>query len=63
MNYEVNDNNELYVYIPEQDDALLFQPCYPDGTEWTKEEAESWAEMFINHFLDSESPEPPVGRA
>lgn len=62
MNYELNDNNEIFVFIPDQTDPLLFQPSFPDGTEWTAEEAEAWAEMFIAHFQDPEQPEPPLGR-
>lgn len=62
MHYEVNENNELFVYLEEQSDPLIYQPSFPDGTEWTKEEAEAWGESFVNHFQDPEQPEPPLGR-
>lgn len=55
--YEVDELNTVRIWnedIPNEDDApFILQPSFPDGTEWTAEQAEEWAINFINNILQS----------
>lgn len=64
IRYEVKEkavyawNDEL-----EQTDPFLYQPNYPDGTEFSDDEdAKNWADKWYAHFIDPENnPEFPMG--
>jgi len=58
--YEVNANNEVFIWIGETEEPNLFQPQWPDGTPWAdKAEAENWAQQFFATINDPEAPEAP----
>lgn len=51
--YEINENNTVVIY--ENEIIVIFQPRYPDGTEWTYEQAEDWAIKRIAYSDDPEN--------
>lgn len=56
--YEINENNALTIIS--DGNALFYQERYPDGTEWTYEQAEEWALLKIAFLQDPEnSPDAP----
>lgn len=53
--YEIVNENELYIYKEGQEIAFMYQPHWPDGSDWTAEEAENWAVAKINEMQDPDS--------
>ena len=57
--YEIDNNNKVTITQPETVGArtsrnTMIQPNSPtDGTPWTKEEAEQWAETTIQAIKDN----------
>lgn len=72
MYYTINENNEISVFQDEQTEPFLIQPYYPNGDLFdSKDEAEQWAEFFIESFTENgllppegkgldRKPKPPV---
>lgn len=61
MRYEINQSNEIRVYEDGKEIPFILQAKYPDGTEWTAEQAEAWAQAVILHHVDSELNPFPIG--
>lgn len=49
MRYEINnEDNSVKIFADNQEAPIIFQPKWPNGTEWgSREEAEVWANQFI----------------
>jgi hypothetical protein len=46
--YQIEDNNTVKIYDGINDDGpLIIQPNHPDGSAFTAETAQAWAEQFI----------------
>jgi hypothetical protein len=59
---EINEFNEINLYYGENDYPTLFQPHWPDGTEWSSyEEAKSWADLYIASVNEPSAPYAPNG--
>lgn len=60
--YEVDENNAVWGYVDTQEQAVIFQPHYPDGSPWAdKEDAEAWGQAWVNYFTDQENnPHPKL---
>ena len=60
--YEIDENNTIFIWNPTGNDPhipFFCQPDYPDGTPWeSAEAAETWAINFINELLTP--PQEPV---
>ena len=61
MRYEISNYNEIRIYQDGQDAPFIYQAKYPDGTEWTPEQAEAWAQAVILHHADPEVNIFPIG--
>lgn len=48
--YEVNENNEVFIYTDEQEEPIIHQPFWPNGELFTKEEAENWGKTKVSAF-------------
>ncbi len=68
--YEISEDNALVIYElhPEWVEfkvtdsyPIRVLESYPDGTEWTEQEATDWAELFILSLVDENAPYPPNG--
>lgn len=58
MIYLVSENLEVSIYNESQEEPIIFQPYYPDGTPFNSEaDASAWAEQWI---YDAENYVPPV---
>ncbi len=65
--FELDDANAVRIFFEGQEAPLMFQPTWPDGTEWANaDEASEWAETFIKSMTDPDygfvvgnSPEEP----
>jgi hypothetical protein len=53
--YEITATGALEVYADTQEQPILFQATWPDGTRWGTGEAESWAELYIQSITDEKS--------
>lgn len=58
--FHITENKELRIWDRENPNPknapVIFQPNWPDGTDWaSKEEAEAWANVFIESIINSES--------
>jgi hypothetical protein len=58
--YEIDENNAVRIWDDENPNEngapFLYQPEFPDGTQWgNRENAEEWANTFIVDLL---APEP-----
>lgn len=62
MRYEIKDN-KLYGYSEGQEQPVLYQPNYPDGSTWTNEDdIKAWADIWLANILDPDNtPQPPSG--
>ena len=59
---EINEYNEISLYYNENDYPTLFQPAWPDGTEWESyDEAKSWADLYIASVNEPDAPYAPIG--
>lgn len=47
VRYEIDENNAIHGYVPSQELPCLFQPYYPNGQAWSREEATAWAEQWV----------------
>ena len=49
LRYEIEEiTNAVRVFYPDSDVASLFQPDWPDGTEWKDyNEANGWAKEYL----------------
>lgn len=56
--YEINSLNELRIWDQEIVDPnghpIIFQPNFPDASEWTKDQAEEWANDWIEMMTNPE---------
>jgi hypothetical protein len=56
--YEVDENNTLRIWDLEQPNhdgsPIILQPDFPDATPWTREQAEEWAEDWIEMMTNPE---------
>lgn len=59
--YEIEEGTHaIRVYYDGADVAGLYQPHWPNGTEWSSaEEAAEWAEMFLESIEDESAPFAP----
>lgn len=48
--YEVNENNEVFIFSNEQVEPLIYQPYWPNGELFTAEEANSWGDTKAKSF-------------
>lgn len=61
--YTVNDENTIEVFVEGQEPPMLRQPWYPNQDAFdTKEEAEIWAQLFIDALVDEDAPYAPTGK-
>ena len=43
---QVLENNTVELFNDGEETPFLYQPSWPNGTEWTTEEAQVWADMY-----------------
>ena len=61
--YTVNDSNTVEVFVEGQEPPMLRQPHYPNQDAFdTREEAETWAQLFIASLESRENPFAPIGK-
>lgn len=61
--YTINEENTIEVFGEGQDVPFLRQPNYPNGDSFdTREEAETWAQLFIEALINDEAPYAPIGK-
>ena len=61
--YTINEENTIEVFGEGQDVPFLRQPHYPNGDSFdTREEAETWAQLFIEALVNDEAPYAPIGK-
>lgn len=54
--FTIDENNAVWGYAPNQEEACLFQPYRPDGTAWIDAaDATAWAEAWVAHMTDHEN--------
>lgn len=65
--YEIEDGtNAVRIWSSTQEPPIIFQPTWPNGAEWTTEQATAWAEQYISAATDTtaalagNSPEEPT---
>lgn len=63
MRYEIDQNTfAITVFVETQEPPVLFQPFWPDGTEWgSLEEAEAWASQYVKAANNWQELFPPSG--
>ena len=60
--FTILDNNEIKIYIEEQEGPVLEQPTYPNGVPFeSKAKATAWAKAFIAAALDDSKDFPADG--
>ena len=60
MRIEIDDFNCIRIYRNGELVPFLEQPYWPDQTPWaSKEQAQTWAEQYVAHLLNSEENDPP----
>lgn len=64
MIYTIDETNVIRVWATQNDfdssnPAILVQPDFPNGDEWTAEEASAWAAQFILSYEDPTSAKVP----
>ncbi len=48
MRYEINETTKEVRVYDSLDEEILYQPQWPDGTEWSSyEEAEAWVTQYL----------------
>lgn len=61
--YTINEENTIEVFGEGRDVPFLRQPNYPNGDSFdTREEAETWAQLFIEALVNDEAPYAPIGK-
>lgn len=60
LRYEIDENNGIRVWHDGQADPFIYQPDYPDGTQFIdRNDAESWAQAKIAELTDIDAPMAP----
>lgn len=65
MRYEIVDGAVL-IFEGDNETPFMFQPFWPDGSEWAEGQAEAWAEQVILSLTDptadlaGDSPDAPT---
>lgn len=60
--YNLSDNNTVNIYTDGQQEPVIIQPNWPNGTAWTSSaEADTWAQLCIAAMEDSSAPYAPAG--
>jgi hypothetical protein len=65
--YEIDEDGAVNIFTEAQEEPVILQPTWPDGTAWaSEEEASEWAQTYINSLTDPDyefivgiSPEEP----
>lgn len=61
--YTIDENKTIEVFGEGEEVPFLRQPNYPNGDAFdTREEAETWAQLFIEALVNEEAPYAPVGK-
>ena len=61
--YTISENNTIEVFGEGETVPFLRQPHYPNGDAFdTREEAETWAQLFIEALVNEEAPYAPNGK-
>lgn len=61
--YTINEDNTVEVFGEGETVPFLRQPHYPNGDAFdTREEAETWAQLFIEALVNEEAPYAPIGK-
>lgn len=61
--YTINENNTIEIFGEGQEIPFLRQPNYPNGDAFdTREEAETWAQLYIEALVNEEAPFAPIGK-
>jgi hypothetical protein len=56
MRYEIDQTSKEVRVYDENDVEILYQPTWPDGSEWASlEEATAWVEQYLLSRTDSSS--------
>lgn len=56
--HEIDETNTLRIWHSELEAPVLFQPHYPNGDDWTAEQAEEWAQIYLTSLEDPTAPLP-----
>ena len=61
--YTISEDNVIEVFGEGNPVPFLRQPHYPNGESFdTREEAETWAQLFIEALVNETAPHPPIGK-
>lgn len=61
--YTVDQGKVINIFVEGQDAPAILQSTYPNGDEFLSiEEAENWAQQFIESQTVESAPFPPSGR-
>lgn len=52
ITYTIDENNAVSIFDGINPEPFIYQPHYPDGSEFTTETAQAWAEEFIIEWTD-----------
>lgn len=64
--FEIEENGSVVIFDGVNPEPFVRQPCWPNGTEWSGDEASKWAEQVILSIEDTtaafagNSPEEPT---
>lgn len=62
IKYEILENNTVHVFYDDSVEPWLSQPTYPNGEPFAdKEDAESWARLYIESIENDSAPFAPSG--
>jgi hypothetical protein len=62
LTYTIENNNTVKIYSDTQQDPVIVQPDWPNGTPWASySEAETWAQLCIAAMSDPLAPYAPAG--
>lgn len=60
--YTVDENKLIKIFSNTQQEPVIVQPNWPNGTQWTSiEEASNWAELCIASMENQQAPYAPAG--
>lgn len=61
--YTISEDNTIEVFGEGETIPFLRQPNYPNGDAFdTREEAETWAQLFIEALVNEAAPYAPIGK-
>lgn len=61
--YTISKENTIEVFGEGETVPFLRQPHYPNGDVFdTREEADTWAQLFIEALVNEEAPYAPIGK-